>query len=96
MVQASPVVPDGAHTPSRKETGNMLSASKVSPDSAHPQRVRRQRNGRNTGTDDSVSLIIDVERESKDDNIGVDDSVCESVTEDEDLECCGRPSSKGS
>jgi hypothetical protein len=96
VVQASPVASDGAQTPSREETGNMLSASTVSPDNALPQRVRRQRNGSNTATEESVSPIIDVERESKDDNIGVNDSVCESVTEDEDLECCGRPSSKGS
>ena len=94
MVQASTVVSDGAQTPSHEETGNMLSASTVSPDNALPQRVRRQRNGSNTATEESVSPIIDVERESKDDNIGVDDSVCESITEDEDLNAAADQAAK--
>jgi hypothetical protein len=41
-----------------------------------------------------VSLIIDIERESKDDNIGVDDSVCESITEDEDLNAAADQATK--
>jgi hypothetical protein len=41
-----------------------------------------------------VSPIIDVERESKDDNIGVDDSDCESVTEDEDLNAAADQAAK--